>query len=435
MSGEAGRTTEDSKNKSQSPIQKEEEVLKVDQPAVGLPSFQIGAGDNPPTLPDVSNRMQKTWGQGARQRSFAAIQRVLGNRAASRVAVGIRETTANSPTIQLHGKDEPVLENAPDAVKDVERARSGSPVKEVGPAAEPAAPGPEAGPAPEPAAPGPEAAPEGGPAAPGPEAAPEAEPAAPGPEAEPAAEGEAEAAPTPVLAGTMSTAFAQQAIADSFGEVAGDIVPGNITVVADQDALYAAYDQWCIDNGVTHNGSAWAAGDKAADDDAAGVRMNAFAEPEPGTNIWVDSTGTDPTATVHEMLHINTASGFRAAVGEIVNEGTTQRLAVKAVTDAGSSAAGSEFTYQDEQEVVEALVDIVTEPTLISAYFGGAATLTSAYNTAKGDENAWTTLKALLDANDFTGALALIQASTETAEGTEAEAAPAAPEEAGGPGG
>ncbi|MGD8857997.1 MAG: hypothetical protein PVG33_16800, partial [Chloroflexota bacterium] len=225
-----------------------------------------------------------------------------------------------------------------------------------------------------------------------------------------AAGGEATPAPAPVLSGTMTTAFAQQALTDAFGDVAGEIVPGNITVVPNVGALYAAYDQWCIDHGVTKaDGSAWQRGDAAADDAASGTRMNAFAEPEPGTNIWVDASGTDPTATVHEMLHINTASGFRAAVGEIVNEGTTQRLAVRAVQTAGASVAGSENTYQREQEVVQAIADLVGDDTVTSAYFGGADTMIDRYNGLTDDDTAWATLKALLDANDFTAALTLLR--------------------------
>jgi hypothetical protein len=209
----------------------------------------------------------------------------------------------------------------------------------------------------------------------------------------------------------MTTAFAEKALKDAFGTVAGrTIVPGNITVVPNITALYAAYDQWCIDHGVTKaDGSAWQAGDAAADDAASGTRMNAFAEPSPGTNIWVDSSGTDPTATVHEMLHINTEGGFRAAVGEVVNEGVTQRLAVRAVQQAGESVVGSERTYQREQEVVQALVEIVGDATVTGAYFGGAASLISDYNTKVDDENGWATLKALLDARDFATALTLLR--------------------------
>jgi hypothetical protein len=208
----------------------------------------------------------------------------------------------------------------------------------------------------------------------------------------------------------MTTAFAQQALSDAFGEVAGAIIPGNITVVPNVQALYAAYDQWCIAHNVNKSdGTAWAIGDAEADDIASGTRMNAFAEPEPGTNIWVDSSGTDPTATVHEMLHINTGAGFRADVGEIINEGVTQRLAVRAVQQAGESVAGSENTYQREQEVVQALADMIGDETITSAYFGGAATMISQYNTAVDDENGWATLKALLDANDFAGGLSLLR--------------------------
>jgi hypothetical protein len=109
------------------------------------------------------------------------------------------------------------------------------------------------------------------------------------------------------------------------------------------------------------------------------------------------------------MLHINTEGGFRAAVGEIVNEGVTQRLAVRAVQQAGESVAGSENTYQREQEVVQALIDIVGDGTVTSAYFGGADTMISAYNTLVDDEDGWRVLKVLLDARDFATALTLLR--------------------------
>jgi hypothetical protein len=110
------------------------------------------------------------------------------------------------------------------------------------------------------------------------------------------------------------------------------------------------------------------------------------------------------------MLHINTASGFRAAVGEIVNEGTTQRLAVRAVQAAGSSVAGSENTYQREQEVVEGIANIVGDEVVTNAYFNGADSMITTYEDRAG-ENTWTALKALLDARNFDTSLALLRNS------------------------
>lgn len=431
MTDDHGRSTKQSQKKPVPPIQKEGEEHKLESPAVESPGLQLKAGDNPPTLQQVTDKVRQTWGKEARQRSFASIQRHLGNKTASQVAAEVHGESQQDNLLQRHPIGADLVPQAPNAKDDVNQARGGREVPGNAGAEGASTPSPEA---PSPAGP----SPEGGttaqapaPASPGPEAGPAPEtpaPAGPGPEVEstpesgPTTEGEATpesgstTAPAPVLTGTMTTAFAQQALADAFGEVAGDIVPGNITVVPNVQALYAAYDQWCIDHNVNKaDGTAWARGDAEADDIASGTRMNAFAEPEPGTNIWVDSSGTDPTATVHEMLHINTGSGFRAAVGEIVNEGVTQRLAVRAVQQAGESVAGSENTYQREQEVVQAITDLVGDETVTSAYFGGAASLISQYNTAIDDDNGWATLKALLDANDFASALTLLRDNTSRA--------------------
>jgi hypothetical protein len=105
------------------------------------------------------------------------------------------------------------------------------------------------------------------------------------------------------------------------------------------------------------------------------MRLNAFAEPSPSTSITIDGTTTDPTATVHEMLHINTHADFRGAVGEVMNEGATQRFAVAAVRASGNSVAGSENTYTREQQFVDALVGVVGEAALIDGYFNGPSNL------------------------------------------------------------
>jgi hypothetical protein len=205
-------------------------------------------------------------------------------------------------------------------------------------------------------------------------------------------------------------AYAQEALQRAFGGVAGrQIITGTIHVVANQAALYAEYDRICIENNVTNSdtGQVWQTGDLARYNAARNLRTNAFAwEGE----IWVDATQTDPTATVHEMLHVNTASAFRGLVGEAINEGMTQRLAVRAVLATGQSVAGSENTYQQEQGVVNALVGVVGEGVLQNAYFNNPDMLVTAYEEVMG-ERSFEILKRTLNgtAQGFTAALAILQ--------------------------
>lgn len=411
MTDQTSRSTQEVKKKPTPVNVKEEEQANTDFDLASQSGPQFGVGGDAPTIQQVASQVRQTWGAAARQRSFSSLQRKLGNQSAGHIATELSRSRADGAVLQRHLEGVPLVPEAPKAVANIEQARAG-----VAPPPAPARTGEEDTAAPAPAAPGPaDAAPAPAPTPADPAAAPGPAPADPVAAPAPAPADPAAAAPTPapapVLGGSMTVAFAQQALTDTFGTVAPSaIIPGNMTVVPDMATLYAAYDQWCIDNGVTHaDGSAWAAGDKLAEDTAGGFRMNAFAEPSPGTSIWVDATGSDPTATVHEMLHINTAADFRAAVGEIVNEGTTQRLAMQAVQAAGASVVGSENTYQQEQAVVEALAGKVGSDTITNAYFNGAATLTSAYDTAMG-AGSWAMLKALLDANDFAGGLALINA-------------------------
>lgn len=193
--------------------------------------------------------------------------------------------------------------------------------------------------------------------------------------------------PTTLTMPTLQTAFAQEALQSSFGSVApSPIITGNITVVENQDALYAVYDRWMIANNRTNRdtGRVWQMGDKARWNARRGVRTNAFAEPDPSTNIFIDATQTDPTATVHEMLHVNTAAGFTLAVGRAINEGITQRFATQAIAATGNALTGSENTYQQEQRVVAQLILVVGEDVIRRSYFNDANILIEAYNAVMG---------------------------------------------------
>jgi hypothetical protein len=208
--------------------------------------------------------------------------------------------------------------------------------------------------------------------------------------------------PTELSMPTLQTAYAQNALQRAYGGVAGrTMITGNITVVADMTALYREYDRIQIENHVVNRdtGVEWVYGDKLRWNDARGLRTNAFAY---SGSIWIDATQTDPTATVHEMLHVNTAPGFLNMVGRAVNEGITQRLAVRAVQASGNSVVGSERTYVQEQRVVTALVGVIGEGNLVSAYFNDPNILVNTYNAVMG-ENTFAILKRTLNADTQEG--------------------------------
>jgi len=221
----------------------------------------------------------------------------------------------------------------------------------------------------------------------------------------------------------MEVAYAQKAIKDAFGtNKSSAIITGDVHVVGTRAELYAAQDK--IEQ--KYNPS-WPDGESERNDVSGGFETNAFAEPPPDTGIYVFGGGDDPTATVHEMLHINAAVGFTGKVGRVINEGITQRLAVAAVKAQGNSVAGSEDTYQDEQGIVAELVKLITEDTIKNAYFGGADPLIAAYE-AKMGANQFAVLKAILDNDDYTGGLAILKTPpAPTAAPTTPTAAPTTP--------
>ena len=195
------------------------------------------------------------------------------------------------------------------------------------------------------------------------------------------------AEPVAVSMPTLQTAYAQNALQTAFGGVAGrTMITGTIHIVANNAALLAEYDAIQIRNNVTNRdtNAVWVAGDKARWNTARNFRTNAFAY---SGEIWIDATQTDPTATVHEMLHVNTASGFLGTAGRAINEGITQRLAVKAVKATGQSVAGSENTYQSEQGIVAKLIGVVGEGVVQNAYFNDPGMLVTAYETLMGSRS------------------------------------------------
>ncbi|MEO9254103.1 MAG: hypothetical protein ABI305_01065 [Tepidiformaceae bacterium] len=199
----------------------------------------------------------------------------------------------------------------------------------------------------------------------------------------------------PVLTrGAMSLASAQKILQGEYGDVK-TIVTGTIQILADQPACSAKYDEVCIAAGFDHGDRPWAAGDCAADDAALGVQTEGF---EFNGIVYVNGKTTLVTATAHEILHSNTASDFRAAVGETFNEGVTETLARKSLTAAGITVP-SVTAYPDQIKITDKLKALVTEEVLRTAYFGGSASLIAKYEELKGP-GTWATLKGHAEALD-----------------------------------
>lgn len=134
-----------------------------------------------------------------------------------------------------------------------------------------------------------------------------------------------------------------------------------------------------------------------------------------GTNyINKDKMAVDTTP--HEMLHSNTDPAFTKMTSGNINEGATEYLTIKSVTEAGFTPTHS---YPNQEAVIQKLVAIVGEETLCKAYFNGevAALKSAMESNCKGT---WDEFKAAMDAEDWTLAKAKLEKKAEaTTEGTE----------------
>lgn len=193
----------------------------------------------------------------------------------------------------------------------------------------------------------------------------------------------------------MELARAQELLQKYAGK-ATNIVPGNIVTLDNKDAIWAKYDEVCMADNLTNvnvnPARAWAAGDAKA---LMPFGLNGFAWK--GT-VYINKQTTLATTTAHEMLHINAEPGWRAAVGEQINEGATEHLSVLALRDGGVEVP--DWAYKEEVKLVTKLADVVGINTIKTAYFGGAKSLRDAVENAKG-KGSWAKLKAYADAKNY----------------------------------
>lgn len=281
------------------------------------------------------------------------LQRQAGNAAVAKLLA----PPPGSAAIQRHARGARPSMDVPRAAAELRAtgpAGAAATATPAAPAAAPPAPVLAASPGPAPAV-----GPGGGGAAAGP---------APGPGAPP---------PRALRNEAMTLATADSALTAAYGRVRR-IVRVPVTIL-DHAGILRAYDDDCIARGVLYTDPRtgatrpWRRGD--ADPDIEGFALT------DSSRIYVQSDTTLPTATAHELLHANTAADFRGAVGEAINEGATEHLAIKAVAAAGLPTVGptGALAYPDQVTAVQQLIRVVGEDTLIAAYFGGSASLVAAY--------------------------------------------------------
>ncbi len=341
------------------------------------PETKNDFGYTPPNVQQTITRLYNAPGQTIRRQMFSSLQRAYGNAYVARVAINFNDKPKNS--LQRHADHDHTDEMG--AAGAVQRHPEGTALASANPAAANAEiarpPRQAAGAASTPAAP--EAAP----------AAPEAASAAP----------EVSSATVetviPIKPGTMPTltlASSQAILKTSFGKI-HEIVQGTIVILDNQDACHTKYDEINKGRPNPYNGrQPWADGD--AKKYIPGLQ--GFAD---APTVYINKETRLTSTTVHEMLHINTASGFRAAVGETINEGTTEILALKALADASVTPTAGVEAYPTQRNLVKKLIGLVGEETLTKAYFNGAASLVEAFETLQG-VGSFAKLKTAMEALD-----------------------------------
>ena len=218
---------------------------------------------------------------------------------------------------------------------------------------------------------------------------------------EPATGEKAKTPPAPATPKVMDLAKAEEVLTKSYGKIK-TMVPGKIVMLADREAAWRQYDENNKGRQNPYNGNKpWEDGD--AKKYIPG--LDGFASKSKGT-VYVNLETKLATTTPHEMLHNNTEAGFRGVVGETINEGATEYLALKALKDS-SVPLMSGRAYPDEVAFVTKLVKLVSEPCLIDAYFNGASKLTDKFDEMQG-KGEFAKMKPLAEAKKYADAEKLL---------------------------
>lgn len=173
-----------------------------------------------------------------------------------------------------------------------------------------------------------------------------------------------------------------------------------VVTLASQAEMYRRYDDVTSSKRLynAHSGRPWALGDAST---AFPTGLDGFSDRDSGV-VYLNVRRGVATTLPHEVLHVNSSSEFVSAVGDEINEGMTEQLALDALATAGVRPPAAAH-YPQERALVAELTRVVGRERMVQAYFQGGQALADVialvgpdtFGSIKGAANAHNTSAAI----------------------------------------
>lgn len=174
----------------------------------------------------------------------------------------------------------------------------------------------------------------------------------------------------------LSPARTLQLLQAAYGSVnSHPFVETQVVSLAGQAEMYRRYDEVTSSKRLynAHSGRTWGLGDAAT---AFPTGLDGFSDRDTGV-VYLNVRSGVSTTTPHEVLHVNSSWEFVTAVGDEINEGMTEQLALDALAAAGMRLPAVAH-YPQERALVAALTIVVGRDRMVEAYFQGGRSLADA---------------------------------------------------------
>ena len=168
--------------------------------------------------------------------------------------------------------------------------------------------------------------------------------------------------------------------------------------------MYRRYDEVTSSKRLynAHAGRPWGLGDAAT---AFPTGLDGFSDRDSGV-VYLNGRSGVPTTTPHEILHVNSSSEFVSAVGDAINEGMTEELALDALAAAGVRLPAVAH-YPQERALVSELTTVGGRDRMVRAYFQGGQSLAE-FIAAVGPDT-FQEVKGAADAHNASAAIKLLR--------------------------
>lgn len=203
----------------------------------------------------------------------------------------------------------------------------------------------------------------------------------------------------------LSPARTVQLLQGAYGSVnPRPFMATQIVTLAGHAATYRRYDEVTSSKRLYNadSGRPWALGDAAT---AFPTGLDGFSDRDSGV-VYLNVRSGVSTTTPHEVLHVNSSSEFVSAVGDAINEGMTEELALYALAAAGVRPPAVAH-YPQERAVVAELTKVVGRDRMVQAYFQGGQSLSDLIAVVGPDT--FRKVKGAADAHNASGALELLR--------------------------